>query len=180
MNPKKNVRKTFDNLSLPVLVIDRDYVIVDANRAAVAHLERTESNVVGQFCFEMTHGSENPCWHTGEVACPVKGAFESKQRVRTIHKHRIGGHLVVEEIVATPLDEGTGRVDLVVEEFRDVTELLDLREGILPICASCKKIRDEEGTWRRLEAYIHDHTGADFSHSLCPECFRSQFPESAG
>jgi len=120
MNPKKNVRKTFDGLSLPVLVIDRDYVIVDANRAAAAHLERTESNVVGQFCFEMTHGSENPCWHTGEVACPVKGAFESKQRVRAIHKHHIGGHLVVEEIVATPLDDGTGRVDFVVEEGRVV------------------------------------------------------------
>ena len=75
MKPKKNTRTTFDCLSLPVLVIDRDYVIVDANRAAVAHLDRSESDVVGQFCFEMTHGSENPCWQNEDVACPVKGAF---------------------------------------------------------------------------------------------------------
>jgi len=179
MKPKKSVRKTFDSLSLPVLVINRDYVIVDANRAAISHVDRSEFDMVGQPCFEVTHGSAEPCWRAEDVDCPVKGAFESKRRVRAIHKHRIGGHLVVEEIVATPLDEGTGQTRYVVEEFREVTELLDLREGILPICASCKKIRDEEGVWRRLEAYIHDHTGADFSHSLCPECFKSQFPESA-
>jgi hypothetical protein len=178
MKPNKSVRKTFDNLSLPVLVINRDYEIVDANRAAVSHVDRPEFDVIGQPCFEVTHGSAEPCWRTGEVACPVKGAFESKRRVRAIHKHRIGGHLVVEEIVATPLSQGTGPIEYVVEEFRDVTQLLDLREGMLPICGSCKKIRDDEGVWRRIETYIHDHTGADFSHSLCPECLESQFPES--
>lgn len=177
MKPKKRVRETFDSLSLPVLVIDRDYVIVDANRAAGSYLGRSESNVVGQACFEMTHGSAEPCWRKGDVTCPVKGAFESQQRVRTIHKHLIGGHLVVEEIVATPLDEGTGQTEYVIEEFRDVTALLDLREGILPICGWCKKIRDDEGVWRPFEAYLHDHTGADFSHSLCPECLDGHFPK---
>ena len=61
MKPKKSVRRTFDSLSLPILVIDRDYVIVDANQAAVAYLERSESKILGQACFEMTHGSAEPC-----------------------------------------------------------------------------------------------------------------------
>lgn len=42
--------------------------------------------------------------------------------------------------------------------------------GLLPICASCKKIRDGEGNWHQLELYIRDHSEADFSHSICPEC----------
>ena len=42
--------------------------------------------------------------------------------------------------------------------------------GFLPICASCKKIRDDNGYWRQIEAYIRDHSEADFSHGLCPEC----------
>lgn len=42
--------------------------------------------------------------------------------------------------------------------------------GLLPICASCKKIRDDEGNWHQLELYIRDHSEADFSHSICPEC----------
>lgn len=42
--------------------------------------------------------------------------------------------------------------------------------GLLPICASCKKIRDDEGYWHQVEVYIRDHSDADFSHSICPEC----------
>ena len=42
--------------------------------------------------------------------------------------------------------------------------------GLLPICASCKKIRDDKGYWNQIELYIRDHTEAEFSHSLCPNC----------
>ena len=43
-------------------------------------------------------------------------------------------------------------------------------KGFIPICASCKKIRDDEGYWNQLEAYISKHTDAVFSHGICPEC----------
>ena len=49
--------------------------------------------------------------------------------------------------------------------------------GLLPICASCKKIRNEEGRWQPIEVYIHEHSEADFSHSICPECARVLYPE---
>jgi len=49
--------------------------------------------------------------------------------------------------------------------------------GMLPICASCKKIRDDRGYWKQLESYIRDHSEADFSHSLCPECAVKLYPE---
>jgi hypothetical protein len=42
--------------------------------------------------------------------------------------------------------------------------------GMLPICASCKKIRDDRGYWNSIEVYLHDHSEAEFSHGLCPEC----------
>jgi PAS domain-containing protein len=177
MKPKDGIRKIFDSISLPLLLIDRNYVVVMANRAARFHHGSIGAEIVGRPCFASTHGSDEPCWRSGEVDCPVKEAFESRKRARAIHKHPIGDRLVVEEIVATPLDEGTGEIDYVIEEFRNVTELLDLREGILPICAACKKIRDVEGSWLRIEEYIHEHTGADFSHSLCPECFSEKYPE---
>jgi PAS domain-containing protein len=171
------VRKIFDNVSFPVQLIDRDYKIVEANRAAISHANQPGIDVVGRFCFKITHASDTPCWHSGEVTCPVKDAFELRKSVHTIHRHSIGDKIIIEEIVATPLDDGTGDVNYVIEEFRDITELLELREGILPICASCKKIRSVRGNWHHIEEYIHEHTGADFSHSLCPECFRQRFPE---
>jgi len=51
--------------------------------------------------------------------------------------------------------------------------------GLLPICSHCKKIRDDGGYWRQIEAYIHNHSDAQFSHSLCPDCLREYYPDFA-
>lgn len=177
MQPNDLLRTIFDNVSFPVLLIARDYTIAEANRAALSHVNRCEADVIGRNCFEVTHEAEEPCWQSRRIDCPVRNAFAGRKRVHAIHRHRSNGRLLVEEIVATPLDEGTGEVNYVVEEFRDITELLELNEGILPICASCKKIRGSNGSWYLIEEYIHEHTGTDFSHSFCPECFERRFPE---
>ncbi len=46
--------------------------------------------------------------------------------------------------------------------------------GLLPICAWCKRVRDDQGYWKQVETYIHEHTDADFSHGICPDCFEKQ------
>ena len=48
--------------------------------------------------------------------------------------------------------------------------------GLLPICASCKKIRDDQGYWQEVETYIHQHSDAQFSHSICPDCRKRLYP----
>jgi len=50
-------------------------------------------------------------------------------------------------------------------------------KGIIPICAQCKKIRDDQGYWQQVEVYIRDHSDAEFSHSLCPCCVKDLYPE---
>ncbi len=50
-------------------------------------------------------------------------------------------------------------------------------KGFLPICASCKKIRDDEGYWNQIESYIAKHTDAEFSHGICPECTKKLYPD---
>lgn len=49
--------------------------------------------------------------------------------------------------------------------------------GLLPICASCKRIRDDRGYWNQIESYLTRHTEADFSHGICPECVSRLYPE---
>jgi len=61
-----------------------------------------------------------------------------------------------------------------VEEALD--ELIVLK-GMLPICSFCKKIRDDSGYWEQMEVYVRDHSEAEFSHSLCPECMDTHYPE---
>jgi hypothetical protein len=65
-----------------------------------------------------------------------------------------------------------------VQEEREKA-LLDLKilSGLLSICASCKKIRDDKGYWNQIESYIEEHSEADFSHGICPECTKKLYPE---
>lgn len=59
-----------------------------------------------------------------------------------------------------------------------LSEIKTLR-SILPMCSNCRKVRDDEGLWEKLEAYVSDHTDTRFSHGLCPDCIRELYPEDA-
>jgi hypothetical protein len=59
---------------------------------------------------------------------------------------------------------------------KTLTEVKTL-SGLLPICSSCKKIRDDEGYWQQIEEYIRDHSEADFTHGICNECAEELYPE---
>ena len=49
--------------------------------------------------------------------------------------------------------------------------------GLLPMCASCKKIRDDSGYWKQIESYLHEHSDAKFSHGICPDCAKDLYPD---
>ena len=57
-----------------------------------------------------------------------------------------------------------------------IAEVNKLR-GLLPICTSCKQIRDDKGYWNQIEVYIREHSGAEFTHSICPKCAKELYPE---
>ncbi|WP_285608247.1 hypothetical protein [Geothrix edaphica] len=62
-------------------------------------------------------------------------------------------------------------------ELQTALDTIKTLHGIIPICASCKKIRDDQGSWNQLETYISQHTEADFSHGICPDCAKRLHPE---
>lgn len=64
-----------------------------------------------------------------------------------------------------------------VDELRQALEQIKTLRGIVPICSSCKKIRDDQGYWSQVEIYVHHHTEAEFSHAVCPDCMRTLYPE---
>ena len=63
------------------------------------------------------------------------------------------------------------------EELREALKKVKQLSGLLPICASCKKIRDDEGYWEAIEMYIERHSEAEFSHSLCDDCVKKLYPD---
>lgn len=64
-----------------------------------------------------------------------------------------------------------------INKLQDALNKIKTLRGIIPICASCKKIRDDSGYWNQIEIYIKNHSEADFSHSICPECAEKLYPE---
>mgnify|MGYP001180905559 CR=1 FL=1 len=64
-----------------------------------------------------------------------------------------------------------------ITELREALEHIKTLRGIIPICASCKKIRDDAGYWQQVEGYIMKHSDVSFSHSICPECVKKLYPE---
>ncbi len=66
-----------------------------------------------------------------------------------------------------------------IQQLEQALHQVKQLSGLLPICSSCKKIRDHQGSWHPIETYISSRTGADFTHSLCPNCIADYYPAQA-
>jgi PAS domain S-box-containing protein len=94
------------------------------------------------------------------------------------------------DLLVGPLRDPSGKLIGVLCSAIDITSLketianlqqaldeVQMLKGLLPICASCKRIRDEGGTWQIMEKYIQEHSEAEFSHGICPECMRKLYAD---
>lgn len=90
--------------------------------------------------------------------------FRREEVLARVHTH-VGMRLLVKE-----------QKRLIAELTESLAQVRTLR-GLLPICAACKKIRDDEGYWHRIESYIQAHTDVDFSHGVCEECAVKLYPD---
>ncbi|MFZ5798334.1 MAG: hypothetical protein C4563_04005 [Desulfobulbus sp.] len=101
------------------------------------------------------------------LSCTIiyQGLSETNKR-RNAEKELEKYYEHLEELV----DRRTGELKKALSEVK-------LLSGLLPICASCKKIRDDQGYWNQIESYIQRHSQAQFSHSICPDCMVKLYPD---
>jgi hypothetical protein len=100
------------------------------------------------------------------TASLVVSQFEEREK---IHQR-----LIEQSIVEQKLRE---ELQNKVKELESALLEINTLSGLLPICASCKKIRDDKGYWNQIESYIMDNTEAEFSHSICNDCAKKLYPE---
>lgn len=178
----------FNNV-IPICITDLNHQIIKANKAYWHTWGRTGRKTIK--CHEHRPGKH--C-HTEYCALTrvVNGAkiytCESKKKNNNENRYFL--------VTATPYFDSDRKMAGVIETFQDITaqkhlqheneELInDLQEtlekvkllrGILPICASCKKIKNDQGVWKRVEDYIANHSEAKFSHGICPDCTERLYP----
>jgi hypothetical protein len=80
-----------------------------------------------------------------------------------VHQGRVRYLKAREKVLSKRVEEGLSQIKVL--------------RGMLPTCSSCKKIRDESGSWNPIELYIRDHSEANFSHGMCPECLTRLYPD---
>ncbi|MCG2824608.1 MAG: response regulator [Desulfurivibrionaceae bacterium] len=93
-------------------------------------------------------------------------------------KGQVNGEMLVRSIrYAIERKRIENEKEQVIAELQEALAKVKLLSGFIPICASCKKIRDDTGYWQQVEAYIQKHSNAEFSHSICPDCSHKLYPE---
>ena len=138
-----------NHLQESLLVIDKNYVILDANEIVINKYGYGLSHVIGKHCYEITFGYDKPCSNYG-VKCLLEKVLESKTPQEVLHRHVLKNKEVVwEHILTTPLIEKNGSVDYVIETLRDVTDLYETQErlkttlnGIIHILVTAIEKRD--------------------------------------
>jgi len=99
--------------------------------------------------------------------------LEELVRERTIQLERINESLQLEIAERKQAEKDRTRL---ITELQNALTKVKLLSGLLPICASCKRIRDDKGYWRQIEVYIREHSEAEFSHGICPDCVTKLYP----
>jgi hypothetical protein len=90
----------------------------------------------------------------------------------------IGGVAVLRDV--TEKKKLAENQETLIRKYADALSKVKTLSGLLPICAKCKKIRDDQGYWNQIELYIARHSEAEFSHGICPSCAIELYPEIYG
>ena len=100
--------------------------------------------------------------------------LEKKINERTMELDAANGRLLceIEERKRTEAEK-----EQLIVQLQNAMQDVKVLSGFLPICAACKKIRDDTGYWRQIEEYISKHSNALFSHGICPDCSKKLYPE---
>ncbi len=87
------------------------------------------------------------------------------------------GFFIVTTILLSRLRSDLDERTKIIAQLKKALDEIKTLSGLLPICAWCKKVRDDKGYWKQVEHYIAEHTEAEFTHGICPDCLKKLEPE---
>ena len=205
---EERYRRLFDSLPVSVYVVDRDGIITDINPFHISHMGRGKlrrEDYTGKSCLDRESieaaGLTDdflrvlkgiPLTADGVRFPRLSGGGEGYFNVRGVpvrQRGKVVGAIFISEDVTVlkaaqaELSLHKERLEELVQartaELHDALARVKTLSGFLPICASCKKVRDDKGYWTQVEEYLRDHSEIEFSHGLCPDCAKKLYPQFA-
>ncbi len=179
---RKDWEKTVDAIEDWISIIDLNSTILRSNRTVERYFQLKVQDSIGLKCCRLLHGTD----HTIR-SCPLPRMLKTKKR-ESVEVEVSEGRWML--ITVDPISNGAGEMIGAVHITRDITQRILIENerkilvkelknalariktlnGLIPICSTCKKIRDDTGYWNLIESYIESHSDAAFSHGICPEC----------
>ena len=193
---EERFRRIFEDGPLGMLVADPSYRVLKTNKALCEMLGYTEAELAGRSIGEITHADdmEKSAGLSERLLHGTVPSFRLEKRYVTKSGETLWVNLTVtairgqndEVLYALGMVEDISRRKLAEEErerlVHDLQQALDRAKtlrGLLPMCAWCKKIRNDKGYWQKVETYVQEHSEAAFTHGICPECLNKVDPATA-
>jgi len=193
---EERFRRIFEDGPLGMLIADSRYRVLEANKALCEMLGYAEADLRGRSIGEITH-AEDIEKSAGLSKRLIHGdipLFQLEKRYVKKSGEALWVNLTVaairgqndEVLYALGMVEDINRRKLAEQErerlVHDLQQALDkikALRGLLPMCAWCKKVRNDKGYWQKVETYIQEHSDASFTHGICPECLSKVDPATA-
>lgn len=187
---ESQLKTILDTVQVGIILIDSETrIIVEANIVAVEMIGVPRNQIIGCVCHKYICPSE-------KGQCPMADHgrnLDNSERVlltasgkeipilKTVTSIWLSGgrkHLLESFLDISERKQAEREREKLIGELRDALATVKTLSGLLPICSSCKKIRNEQGHWEQIESYVRDHSEAEFTHSFCPECARKFSPKA--
>jgi PAS domain S-box-containing protein len=188
---EEKFRELYHSAPVGYLEYDLEGRITNVNRTNLEMLGYTREEMVGEFVWKFD--IEEEIAHQ-QVLAKLSGTLPPGRNLERSYRRADGSTLpvLIEDLL---IQNEKGQIKGIRCSIQNITErkrieeereklILQLQKaldevktlkGIFPICASCKKVRNDEGYWEQIEVYIRDRSEADFSHSICPECMKKLY-----
>jgi PAS domain S-box-containing protein len=192
---EERFRRIFEDSPLGIVTVAQNTGILKANKAFCEMLGYTEEELVGRSMIDLTHPEdreksreESQRALRGEIPFfHLEKRYLKKNQeslwvdlsATTIHDqegkvlYALG---MVEDISARKVAERER--EQLVSQLQEALAKIKTLKGLIPICAWCKKIRDDNGYWKRVETYIREHSDVNFTHCICPTCLNKGYPDA--
>ena len=182
-----NAYKAVFDLSMDALLVveSGSRTIMEANDAVTPLLGYKKGEVIGKsFSDLFPEDPSSPAAPLAMYGSVVSAEFRRKDGSAAVLDLTAALiPLAAESVILVTLRDASDRIraeqerEKLIRELEDALEKIKSLRGLLPICAHCKKIRDDRGYWAQVETYVEAHSLAEFSHGICPECVRKYYPE---
>jgi hypothetical protein len=171
--------RLMDQLRDGFLVTDHECRLLDVNPAAVTLLGIRRDQIGTPVKALLPEGLLENDWNRHprvqlSVSLEEGGRWREFRCVPLQYGKNVAGYLLMVRDIHHEKELEIER-EALVEELQEAMANIKQLKGLIPICASCKKIRDDNGYWNKLEHYLQQHSGATFSHGFCPECLEQHY-----